>query len=605
MSIKVRAGYSSALGVSYLNGGLNFAIEIDELRQDKCILHLYTKIKNEPDLSIKFPKDGLYGRVHSLWVSGISDDFIAYTIQYGTKDIMDRNAVGVLNRESFGIGNLHDRVYFSLPNKTGFDWNEDRFPNLEGHRVILYKLHVRGFTRRLKSEASGTFKALIDKIPYLKSIGVNQVELMPSYEFDEVEYLNTYFGNYSKAGVLKPRKLINYWGYKRANYFAIKSAYSYSNAVSDEFKTLVREFHRNHMELIMELYFESDMPISSIIDVMKYYIIEYHVDGFHIASASYLNEKLENEPILYGRKLYIEYTGNKKNNIFNYHDGFLTDIRKYIKGDDFSLEPALKYFMLDYYNQVNYFAGHNGFTLADCFAYDRKHNEKNGFDNMDGTDYNLTWNCGKEGKTKSKKILDLRFKQIKNAMFLTLLSRGIPLIVAGDEMGKSQNGNNNTFCQDNSLSYVDWTDIEKNADLLEFFKKCTDFRLKHPILSCDKTRLVNKSKTGWPVLSFHSDKAWDFKVHSYDKSVGILYNGEYYRYEDNHSDELLYLGLNMHYEKVKLALPILPKEYEWEIILDSSDSCEVKNDSVFMPERTTAALVAKHRETNKRSKKKR
>lgn len=601
--MKVRAGYISALGVSYLNGGLNFAIEIDELEQTKCILHLYKKIKKEPDLSIEFPDDGLYGRVYSLWVSGLSDDFTAYTIQYGKKDIIDKNAVGVLNRRKFGLRKLDDRVYFSLPNKKDFDWKKDRFPNIEGNRVIAYKIHVRGFTRSLKSDTSGTFKALMDKIPYLKSIGVNQIELMPSYEFDEVEYLNTYSGNYSGPQLpLKPKKLINYWGYKRANYFAIKSAYSYSDIASDEFKTLIRELHRNDMELIMELYFEIDMPVSSIIDVMKYYITEYHVDGFHIASGSYLNGQLKNEPVLYGRKLYIEYTDIKDNNIFNYNDGFLIDSRKYIKGDDFSLEPVLNHFMLDNGKQVNYFAGHNGFTLADCFSYDRKHNEKNGFDNMDGSDYNLTWNCGREGKSKSKKILDLRVKQIKNAMFLTLLSRGIPLFVAGDEMGKSQNGNNNVFCQDNGLSYIDWTDVEKNHDLLEFFKKCVDFRVQHPILSCDKTQVVNHSKTGWPVISFHSDKAWDFRIHSYDKAVGVLYNGEYYKYEDNRSDELLYLGLNMHYEKVKLALPILPKEYEWEIVIDSSDSCEVKDDSIYMPERTTVALVAKLMQGNKANK---
>lgn len=595
MSIKIKAGYIYTLGTSRINDGINFVVEATKTGTGKCFLHLYKKLKKEPDLSVEFPKEGDFGSLRSLWISGLSKDYIAYSISDGIKDLEDRRNIGRFNRSRFGKEKENGRLYYRLPSKDDFLWGKDEYPNIESDRILAYKLHVRGFTAAMKQEDSGTFKAILGRIAYLKSIGVNQIELMPSYEFDETEYLNTYVGNRPSSGLpLKPVKLINYWGYKKADYFAVKSSYAFSEEGAREFKTLVRELHKNKMELIMEFYFDSDTAASEMIDVLKYYISEYHIDGVHIASGSPINDCLKNEPFLEGRKLYLEYTEALTKSSYHYNDGFLVDARRYIKGDDYALNPILSYFMPESSSRVNYFAGHNGFSLADCFSYDRKHNEKNGFDNMDGTDHNFSWNCGKEGASKSKKINDLRLRLMKNALFITLMSRGIPLIHAGDEMGKTKKGNNNSFCQDNMISYIEWEDIDKNRALFEFFRSCVSFRQRHPILSCTADKLKNNSKTGWPLLSFHSDKAWNFKVHGYDKAVGILYNGEYFRDEDNHSDSLLYIGMNMHYDKVSLALPILPKGLGWKLEIDSSDLCELKENTMEMQPRSVVALVAEH-----------
>lgn len=593
MSITVKPGYVFGGGTGFVNGGLNFIIELREKNGEPCVLHLYKKIKKEPDLSIEFPKDGVYGNLHTLWVSGLPETYIAYRLTAGMKELADRRATALVCCSGFGKKRIQDRTYYRLPSTSQFDWEEDELPRLDGSAVIAYKLHVRGFTAALKTKNAGSFGAIIDKIAYFKDLGVNQIELMPAYDFDETEYMDTYEGNRPGQSLpLKSRRLINYWGYKKAHYFAPKAVYAGEKGGILELKTLVRELHKNKMELIMEFYFPREVPISEISDVLKYYITEYHIDGVHVISDSQLYPYLKQEPVLADKKLYLEYTKGREENVYHYNDGFLTDARRYIKGDDLSLQTVLSYFMPDSYNRINYFAGHNGFSLADCFAYDRKHNEKNGFDNMDGTDYNFSWNCGKEGISKSGKILALRLKQMKNAVFITMMSRGIPLIHSGDEMGKTQKGNNNSFCQDNSLSYIDWDDLNKNKEFLEFFKDCVRFRKAHPILSCEESKLINKSQTGWPLLSFHSDKAWDFKIRSYDKAVGLLYNGEYYRNLKEESDSLLYIGMNMHYERVSLALPRLSKAYEWKPVLDSSGECKLTENAVEMAARSSVALVA-------------
>lgn len=602
MSLKIKPGNIFIKGVHPTDNGMNFTFELGETGAEKCTLHLYKKIKDEPDFSVDMPESNVAKGLRSILISGLSEDFIAYRICNGSEELSDSRATGLIHPKGYARHGIHDKIYYRLPGASTFDWEQDENPKLEGSDVIAYKLHVRGFTATFKTEDAGSFRALMNQIPYLKSLGVNQIELMPAYDFDEVEYLPVYEGSKASSALpLRPKRLLNYWGYKKAHYFAVKSAYSVSESPMNEFKALVKELHKNGMELIMEFYFPSEYPVSDILDALRFYFYEYHIDGVHILSGGELNEALKREAFFVGKKLYLEYSHRELPELYHYNDGFLADTRRFVKGDDAVLRSVLSYFMLEGANRVNYFANHNGFSLADCFAYDRKHNEKNGFDNTDGTDFNYTWNCGKEGASRSKKISALRTKQIKNALFLTLTARGIPLIHAGDEMGKTKKGNNNSFCQDNLLSYVEWEDLKKNGEIFDFFKACTEFRRKHPILSCKKEKLENVSNTGWPLVSFHSDKAWDFKFRSYDKAVGILFNGEYYRDLEHRSDDLIYLGFNMHYEKVNLALPILPKDRAWVMKLDSSGSCAINGGSLEMTERSAVALVAERTGRTKKS----
>lgn len=586
MAVIVKAGYYTPLSVCRINSSLNIAVEIEDAADREYTLNLYKSTDKKPELRLDFPKDGIYGRLYTMLISGLSDDFIAYSISCGSRYLPDRKATCIAGRESFGKRASDMPYLYLLPKDDGFDWEGDTAPMLRFDEAVAYKLNVRAFTKELQDEHAGSFAGIQDKIPYFKSIGVNQLELMPCYDFDEVEQLNTAEGHYGEP---TGRRLINLWGYKPANYYAMKSAFASGDSAAVELKTLIRELHQNGMELILELYFDRSCSASFVIDVVRYYIFEYHIDGVHIMANASVYDSLLKEPMMHRKKLYIEYTSDIKNNVYSYNDGFLINSRRLLRGDDYAMEQVISYFMLDNISNINYYANNNGFSLADSFAYEKKHNEKNGFENADGTDYNYSWSCGKEGYTRSAKITRLRTKMIKNALFLTLLSRGIPLIMSGDEMGKTKKGNNNSFCQDNSLSYTEWDDLEKNAEIIEFFKDCTRFRAKNAALSCGKEQLSSAGSTGWPFVSLHSEQAWSFKNPN-QKAVGIMLNGECCIEKSGRPGNIIYIGINMYSDAYNLALPILPKGYAWSLALTSSDGSYISDGFLKMEEQSCVAL---------------
>lgn len=604
MKIEAQTGYICSAGVSRINGAINFALEVDRPENEVCSLHLYKDLSAKRGISFDFLSSASHGKLRTMLLNGIDDSYIAYEIKCKDEILVDKRAILISGRSKFAKRN-NARILSLLPSKNEFNWENDRHLNLDPGEVVSYKLNVRSFTKGLKTENAGTFSAIIDKIPYFKSIGVNQIELMPAYDFDEIENLDDekhIHDNISQKN--KSKQILNCWGYKEAYYYAVKSSYAYANPI-DEFKSMVKKLHEAGIEVIMEFYFTKDTAVSEVINIVRYWVSYYHIDGVHILSSRLMGSELFDDPMLCNHKLYVEFTYETGADVLNYNSGFLISARKFIKGDDYSTQAFLDNLMADSYGRVNYFAGHDGFTLADCFSYERKHNERNGFENADGTDCNYTWNCGKEGISKSKKIVDLRSKQIRNALFLLLLSRGIPRIMAGDEMARSQKGNNNAFCLDNSLSYVNWNDLDKNADIVDFFKECVSFRKAHPILSCNKGQMLGKSELGWPAISFHSKMAWNFRAFGYVKSVGVLYNGQCYKAEkDTKKDNIIYLGYNMYFEEYGLALPNLPDDFTWKICLYTDSDVRIVDDTLLMPPRSCAALEMT-KGGNKRDNKKR
>ena len=253
---------------------------------------------------------------------------------------------------------------------------------------------------------------------------------------------------------------------------------------------------------------------------------------------------------------------------------FMEDMRRFLKGDEGMLQafefrnrrnPAE-------YAVVNYMANTNGFTLMDAVSYDRKHNEKNGEENRDGSDYNYSWNCGAEGPTRKKKIVELRKQLIKNAYLLLFLSQGVPLLMAGDEFGNSQDGNNNAYCQDNAVSWLNWKLLETHKDQVEFVKRLIAFRKSHKMFHMDREpRIMDYKSCGRPDVSYHGENAWKPEFENFRRQFGILYWGAYAKKPDGTDDANFYVLYNMHWEPHMFGLPHLPKGAKWHVICSTAD----------------------------------
>ena len=214
-----------------------------------------------------------------------------------------------------------------------------------------------------------------------------------------------------------------------------------------------------------------------------------------------------------------------------------------------------------------------GMTLKDMVSYDYKHNEDNGEANKDGNSYNCSWNCGEEGNTRKKKVLDLRMRQIKNAMCMLLISQSTPLIFMGDEFGNSQQGNNNPYCQDNRITWLDWTNMEKNREIFEFWKELIQLRQSHPILRpCAEFKIMDYISCGYPDLSYHGQSAWRPQTDYNSRHIGIMYCGKYAKRDRVADDDFFYVAMNMHWEPHELALPKLPKGLVWSICVKTCEN---------------------------------
>ena len=607
--VLVSKGITTALGVTIHQEGVNFAISVEE--GIACQFLLYPHGSSEPILEYEFDEANKIGDIHTIFIKNLSQSKYEYIYILDNDLYLDPYARVITGREEWGkvVDNSHLRCGFDLD---AFDWEGDKPLSIPYHQVIMYSLHVRGFTLHPSSKVrhKGTFEGIVEKIPYLKELGVNQIELMPAYEFDEI--IPRRENNMEFTKYLPERQYtINYWGYTNANYFAPKASYASGEDSVKAFKSMVKELHKNNIEVIMEFYFDEDVNQNTMVDCVRYWVEEYHIDGVHINSNGVpitllatmprlSNTKIMSEDLDFSR-IYKEERYPLNKNLAQYNDGFLIDARRFLRGDEDLLNSLTNRMRKNppYCGVINYIANHNGFNLMDLVSYDFKHNEINGENNKDGTDYNYSWNCGVEGATRKKTVLRLRMQQIKNACLLFLLSQGVPKINSGDEFGHTQMGNNNPYCQDNEISWIDWNKVKKHKELFEYIKTLILFRNEHPILHRSKElKIMDYLCCGYPDLSYHGEKAWypDFDPDS--KHIGIMYCGKYELKKNQKEDDFIYLAFNMNCEAKDFLLPSLPPNKKWRIALNTSQEEPIDKEIIIqknlnVKERSIVVLIGK------------
>ncbi len=584
-------GLPIPLGVTRLFNGINFAVSIPN--DEECILKLFHKETGEMAASFLLTSEYKTGNVFSCILSEsmvkknqklihLFEKPHEYTYGYEVngRELADPYAKLIYGREIYGEGSLsskHKLMGGFLPKE--YLWKEDKPLYIPYSQLIIYKLHVRGFTKHVSSKVQnpGTFQGVTEKIPYFKQLGINSIQFMPIYEFNE---------NIRLKGIGEQGTKVNYWGYSEENfYFAPKASYAANPLHADtEFKTMVKKLHEEKIEVIMEMYFPDGTNHILILDCLKYWVMEYHIDGFCLMGERVPGTTIAMEPVLGRTKLFAAGWDKEQvysrgfvpsfKNLAEYNDGYSVDIKGFLRGDEskiFSFASRFKY-NPDKWGTINYITNHDGFTLMDLYSYDVKHNEANGEHNRDGLDYNYSWNCGREGKTKDKKVLSLRRKQIRNAFTVLLLSQGTPLILAGDEFGNSQWGNNNPYCQDNEISWLNWDDIDTNKDNFEFVKFLISFRKCHPILHMDyPLKSMDYISSGYPDLSYHGTKAWYPDYSFYSRILGIMLAGQYAKVSPAENDVNLYIACNMHWEGHIFDLPGLPKNMKWYVLFDTAE----------------------------------
>ena len=600
--IKVGKGNPYPNGVTSLSGNcINVAVA---MQSEDCGMILFGKM-NEPE-KIPFDTTLRIGDLYCVKIEGIEVFDYTYCFYDGDRMFVDKYARCVSGNEKYGHipAKLQGRIC-----RNSFDWENDKNLQIPFHDSLLYLLHVRGFSKHKSSgvKAKGTFEGIIEKIPYLQEIGINGLVLMPSYEFLEIEE-PLLQNDWIPLAYSSKESVLNYWGYKEGYYYAPKSAYASDkkNPVGS-FKNMVKQLHKNGIEVLMQFYFPNTVSGLYIVDVLRYWVCEYHVDGFWLSGEKVPAEMLAADALL--KKTKLIYYGfpvtetaagveNVYQNLAKYSDEYMYDIRRFLKSDERTLRNTLQHMKMNPPKQkiVHYITEANGFTLADLVSYDRKHNDDNGEKNQDGNLYNASWNCGAEGKTKKKSVLDLRMKQMKNAFLLTLFTQSTPLLLAGDEFSNSQNGNNNAYCQDNAISWLNWNDLEKNRELFDFVKSVVSFRKEHALLhrSTEYT-MVDDLACGYPDLSYHSDEPWKCRYDDLTRHFGMLYCGNYSENE-NEKGTFIYLAVNMHWIPHDFVLPKLPKKMKWQLKFDTSVRGEaaggIETEKITIKERSIQVLIA-------------
>lgn len=530
--------------------------------------------------NIPFPEEGKTGHVWSMTLNGAFDD-LYYAFEADGKRFSDPYGRSFTGRERWGRLSHAKRLLLSPVAEPEFDWQGDRPLHIPYEDCIVYRAHVRGLTKHASSgtEHRGTFRGVVDKIPYFKELGITTLELLPPVEFQEVMMPENVEGN--PYGTSEPTGRLNYWGYAKAGMFAPKASYADpgTNPVT-EFKYMVRELHKAGLEVVPELYFSGKEVPEFVLETVRFWVREYHVDGIHLTGYA-PTVLLAKDPYLADTKLWAlsweaeKPAAGEKKHLGEYNDGFLIDMRRALKGDEEQMSSLI------YRNRrnpaetgvLNFMAGTNGFTMMDMVSYDQKHNEANGENNRDGSDYNYSWNCGAEGHVRKKKIQELRSRQLRNAMLLLFLSQGTPVLLAGDEFGNSQNGNNNAYCQDNEISWLNWNLNKWDQALLDFVKHVIAFRKAHPVFHMkQEPRVMDYLACGHPDISYHGVNAWQPEFENFRRQIGILYCGAYAKKPNGENDDFFFVIFNMHWEPHSFALPNLPKNLVWSLAFDTSDS---------------------------------
>lgn len=543
--------------------------------------------------SLVLGKEYLVGGVFSVILT-LPQDISEYCYKTNGEKMLDPYAIQLTGREQFGESNANREVHCLITENIRHISEPLSVPF---HELILYRLHVRGFTKHSSSKVknSGTFKGIEEKIPYMKQLGINGVVLLPCYEFDErmdEEELGKYRSNfldYTKPITEKQDKeqewpKINFWGYtKRANYFAPKASYA-ANPLQpiSEMKQMVKKLHDNGIAVFMEMFFSEGTNQTLILECLRYWVRMFAIDGFKINTEVVNGTLIAQDPYLSRTKFlatywntgefYHQYEKINEKILAEYNDGFMVDCRRFLKSDEGQVNGFVNRMRKNPSQQtvINYITNTNGFTLMDLVSYDIKHNEANGEQGMDGTEYNYSWNCGWEGPTRKKQIAQLRLRQIKNALSFLLLSQGVPMLLAGDEFGNTQKGNNNAYCQDNEIGWVTWNKRVMNQRILAFCKKLIALRKAHPVFSPkEELRGMDYIACGSPDISFHGTKPWYPDLSNYSRVIGIMLCGKYAPLTIRKSDKSFYMAFNMHWEAHRFELPVLPKGKKWKVIIDT------------------------------------
>nr|WP_294465742.1 alpha-amylase family glycosyl hydrolase [uncultured Sellimonas sp.] len=524
-------------GVLWTEEGVSFSVAVPKGK--KCRLCLYRGKKAEPYREIEMEEDILYGDIRSSGVqTGIRNgDEYLYFID--GEPYVDPYAHGISRHTQAVQGEQETVDTRALLCAPDFNWEGDRPLDLPDEEIIAYSLHVRGYTKNSASKvkAKGTFGGIIEKIPYLQELGINQIQCMPVYEFED-----------------QIRLVSNYWGYGEAYCFAPKSRYAKSNPVR-ELKEMVKACHLAGIEVVLHLPFYEGMPKQKMTECLRFYRQEFHVDGFIVNPYTVPLDVIESDDYLKNMKLLVK------------NEEFQTVMRRFLKGDEGMIESVIWHLkhLSQKEHQYHYITDQTGFTLCDLVSYDGKHNEQNGENNHDGPDYNYSWNCGVEGPTRRKAVVKLREQQMRNAFFLLLMAQGTPCILAGDEFANSQNGNNNVYCQDNDTAWVNWKKAEKEKWLIEYVKKLIRFRKDHRILHpAEECQGIDLTHCGIPDVSYHGENAWQVPNEIASRQLGVFYSGAAKGEQD------LYIAYNMHWEDHTFALPSLPKGKQWKMIFTTA-----------------------------------
>ena len=643
----VRPGIYDLNGATPLQNGVNFTIHT--CGGTSCELLLFHRAQEEPFAVIPFPDAYKIGDVYSMIVYGLNIEEFEYAYRVDgpyrpekgllfdkNNILLDPYAKAVAGQRTWGIRwdhNYHARVV-----RDRFDWGDTPQSKKELCDLIIYELHVRDFTHHPSSGVRhrGTFSGLMEKIPYLKELGINAVELMPIFEFDETMNSRTVDG----------KQLLECWGYNTVGFFAPNSSYAAANEHNQEgteFKTLIRELHANGIEVILDVVFnhtaegnEKGKTISFkgldnniyymltpdgnyynfsgcgntlncnhpvvqqlILECLRYWTINYRVDGFRFDLASILGRNedgspmnnppllrtLANDPILSNVKLIAEawdagglyQVGSfpASGRWAEWNGRYRDALRSFLKGECWHAWDAawsisgsgdLYGGFYDHnhnnyagYNScVNFLTCHDGFTLYDLYSYNEKHNEANGWNNTDGADDNRSWNCGVEGDTDDPEVLALRSRMIRNACAVLMCSRGTPMFLSGDEFGNTKFGNNNSYCQDNITSWLDWRMLEKNKDLFEFFKFMIAFRKQHPVIH----KQLPTSVCGMDPIHTHNVNADQTDIPRDARTFCVSFAG--YDKKKGH-DDLIYIAVNTFWEDVTITLPDLHGRGAWHL----------------------------------------
>lgn len=593
MGDRIREGNYEKMGLVRKGDAAIFTFEGE--KEDDCSILFYGK-NFELTEKIKVPEHYCRGALRSVCIEGLPQKNLRYNYEINGVIKTDDYARNIVGREKWNDAKRAERNYLicggDIPEE-GFDWQEDVLPDIPRSRMMMYKLHVRNFSMDagVRGKKRGTFAAVMDKIPYLKSLGVTTVEFMPVYEFEEmvlpkVSPLPDYLKWESKeVDKIKPQTAeptgrVNCWGYVPGSYFAPKASYSSTPRADIEWKTLIRELHKNKMECVMELFFDEKVNQNIILDALRFWVREYHVDGFHLVGNSIPITAIAQDLLLRRTKLY--YTGfapvlledeKPYHHLYVYTDEYLYPSRKMLN----HMGGELTEFLCQQRKQhkvqgfVNYIANHDGFTLADVFRYCEKHNEGNGEDNCDGNNWNYSNNCGVEGSSRKRFVEKMRKKQLKNAIAMLYTAQGVPLLYAGDEFGNSQNGNNNAYCQDNPVGWLNWKNEKQYGWLVSFVTQMAQFRQAHPVISSELPMQQNDyARKGFPDLSYHGENAWISAFSSDRQAVGVMYCGAYAKKSDGSEDDFVYIGYNFHSGRADLALPKLPEKKKWYLVANTA-----------------------------------